>query len=731
MKALQLLVILLISCFKAILAQSGVESLLKQADSAQGIQKVVLFNQLSDSVSIYSPKKSLDYANKALIEAKKIGDLEQQAQAYLNIGIALRYLGHNQEALDTLYRTISFINDLKNRKLIAQILNAIGVVHYQLGHDSLSLESYNKSLSIRNELKDFEGIADILNNMGNLYNRLGNFDKALEFYFKCLKYDDLLNNDKGKSATYSNIGMVYHNIGDYSKSLDYYRKAYQLSEQRNDFHKMASILNNIGAAYLAMQNYDSAIWYTNLSNKYYIKLGENLQMQRNFTNLGLIYEYKFYYDSSLYYHRKALEMAKGLANPSLIVGAHINLSRIYFKQKNLQQALKELKAGEKVIGKTDNLYVTSRLMLGFANIYAEMGQYRNAYNYLANHLSFRDSIYNLEKAEKIAQVEAQFETEKKSQRISLLMRDQKIAKLKLEHSNNIILFLVLISITFLILSSIIIVLYIQKKRVAKLLEKQNTTINEQNEMLKQANEELNAVNSMLSDSQQSLYEANKTKDLLFGIIAHDIKSPLERLNILIHHIGQESNSFNNKELKGYIDELDFSTQSVNHLISNLITWAQYQQQRINYKEEQVDVKTLIVENLNLLEYQIKHKKLHVKLDVDDIKINTDKFMLDFIIRNLIGNAVKYSFESGTISVSSKQNGQFTISVSDNGVGMDKETIDRIKSGNVVRRKGTMNESGAGLALLICKGFSEMMNAEFIIESEKGKGSIFILKINAR
>ncbi len=731
MKALQLLVFFLICNSQVLFSQSGIKSLLKQAEKAQGVQKAVLFNQISDSISIYSPKESLDYANKALIEAKKCGDLEQQAQAYLNIGIALRYLGHNKDALDSLYRTISFINNLKNRKLIAQILNAIGVVHYQLGHDSLSLESYNKSLSIRNELNDFEGIADILNNMGNLYNGLGNFDKALEFYFKCLKYDDLLNNDKGKSATYSNIGMVYQNLGDYSKSLDYYRKAYQLSEQRKDFRKMASILNNIGAVYLAMQNYDSSIWYTNQSNKYYIKLGENLQMQRNFTNLGLVYEYKLRYDSSLYYHRKALEMSEGLANPSLIVGAHINLSRIYLKQKNLQQALKELKAGEKEMEKTDNLYVTSRLMLGFANVYAETGEYRNAFNYLASHLSFRDSIYNLEKAEKIAQVEAQYETEKKTQRIDLLKRDQKINELKLERSNITIRYLVLLSITFLILTSIIVVLYIQKQRVAKLLEKQNTTINEQNEMLKQANEELNAVNTMLSDSQQSLYEANKTKDLLFGIIAHDIKSPLERLNILIHHISQESNSFNNKELKGYIDELDLSTQSVNHLIRNLITWAQLQQQRINYKEELVDVKNLIAENLNLLDYQIKQKRLHVDIDTDDIMVGTDRIMLDFIIRNLISNAVKYSYESGVITVSSKRNNHFTLMVSDNGVGMDKETIDRINSGNAVRKKGTMNEVGAGLALLICKGFSEMMNAEFIIESEKEKGSTFILKIAAK
>lgn len=731
MKDLLTLTVLLIFSTQVLFAQNEIKTLLQQVEKTEGIEKAKLLNQISDSVSIYSPKESLNYANKALIEAKKIGDLEQQAQAYLNIGIALRYLGHNKEALDSLYRTIRFINDLKNRKLIAQILNAIGVVHYQLGHDSLSLESYNKSLSIRNELNDFEGIADILNNMGNLYNRLGNFDKALEFYFKCLKYDELLNNDKGKSATYNNIGMVYQNVGDYSKSLNYYRKAYQLSEQRKDFRKMASILNNIGAVYLAMQNYDSSIWYTNQSNKYYIKLGENLQMQRNFTNLGLVYEYKLRYDSSLYYHRKALEMSEGLANPSLIVGAHINLSRIYLKQKKLQQALKELKAGEKEMEKTDNLYVTSRLMLGFANVYAETGEYRNAFNYLASHLSLKDSIYNLEKAEKIAQVETQYETEKKTQRIELLKRDQKINELKLERSYITIRYLALLSITFLFLSSIIVALYIQKQRVTKLLKKQNTTINEQNQMLKQTNEELHAVNSMLSDSHQSLYEANKTKDLLFGIIAHDIKSPLERLNILIHQIGQESNSFNNKELKGYIDELDFSTQSVNHLIRNLITWAQYQQQRINYKEEQVDVKNLIVENLDLFDYQIKQKKLHIVIDADDIKVYSDRIMLDFIIRNLISNAVKYSFESGTITVSSKHNGHFTLSVSDNGVGMDKETIERINSGNAVRKKGTMNEVGAGLALLICKGFSEMMNAEFIIESEKEKGSTFILKIAAK
>ena len=152
-----LLVILIVSfCVTSVYSENTKDSLLLRLNTVPDSEKPAILNKLSDEAIMTSPRESFNYAARALIIAKKQKDLEQEAESYLNLGIALRYLGENQAALDTLYKTIGFINNLKDKKLVAQLLNVIGIVHYQLGHDSLSMEAYNKSLKIRSDINDMQ-----------------------------------------------------------------------------------------------------------------------------------------------------------------------------------------------------------------------------------------------------------------------------------------------------------------------------------------------------------------------------------------------------------------------------------------------------------------------------------------------------------------------------------------------------------------------------------------------
>ncbi len=726
------ILIYLLLIFSSLLGypQSKGDSLKKLLVTSSPKEKSIILNQLSDDQLFNSPRQSLKFASDALIEAKKCNDLEQVARAYLNIGTALRYLGENQAALDSLYKTISFINNLKDSKLVAKILNVIGVVHYQLGHDSMSMDAYNKSLKIRNEINDLEGVADILNNVGNLYNGLGNFDKALDYYFKCLKYDQMLNNKKGLSATYNNIGMVHFNLKEYSKSIIYYQKAESLAVSQNEVTKIASIYNNIGATYLALRKYDEAIKYTKQSNAYYQKTNQILQTQRNYTNLGLIFEYKGNLDSSIYNQTIALSLANKLSNPSLIAGAHINLSHLYQKKHNLNLALAELDMAKKSIATSDKLDVMSKLYLAYANVYSSMEKYHDAFDYLAQHISLRDSLYNLEKVQKVAQIEAQYETEKQAQRIQTLQMNQKFQNLKIQKTRATVRRLIAIVAIITILVSLIVWLYINNYRNSLKLAQKNDQINQQNTMLNEVNCELQQINHQLAESQEKLRIANHTKEQLFGIVAHDMKSPLDHLRTLVFLLRNPKESSEFYNLDANLLKLDTSLKSVNELLNNLLNWAQVQQDQIYYQESSFNLADIFEENLKLFEHLITEKRLCIiKKYNQTLVVNSDRNMIDFILRNLISNAIKFSLEKGNIYLSGilVVDG-FSIAVTDEGTGMEASLVEKLFTQNQIRRRGTHNEKGAGLALQICQKFAEQLGGKMEIVTAEGKGSTFTLKV---
>jgi len=722
---MRLFLLLLSLCLTATLGfpESRKDSLERKLTTSSSNEKARILNQLSKELIFTSPQESFNYASRALVNAKSRKDMEQVATSYLNLGIALRYLGENKAALDTLYKTIAFINNLQNKKLVAQILNVIGVVHYQLGHDSMSLESYNKSLKIRNDINDMEGIADILNNLGNLYNGMGNYDKALDYFFKCLKYDQALKNSKGLSSTNNNIGMVYYNLKEYNKSLDFYRQAEILAVKLNERSKVASILNNIGATYLAQDKYDEAIKYTLQSNKYFQETGQVLQTQRNYTNLGLIYEYKEKLDSSIYYQTIALTLANRLSNPSLIAGSHINLSRAYQKKGRLNKALTELKLADKYIENSENLNIVSKLLLGFANIYSSMGNHKMAFDYLAQHLSIRDSLYNLEKAEKVAKVEAQFESEKQTQRILTMQMDQKLQEMTIAKSRATVRRLITVVALIMILVGLVVWLYIVKYKTSQKLTQKNEQINE-------VNQELQQINHQLAESQEKLREANHTKDMLFGIIAHDMKSPLDHLRTLVYLLRNSKDSGDTAKLDDNLVNLDTSLKSVNELLNNLLNWAQVQQDQIHYQESTFNLAEIFDENIALFGHLIGEKKIAVIKNYDpSITGRSDRNMVDFIVRNLLSNAIKFSGEHGEIAVCGKQtDAGFTISVADQGAGMDSAMIEKLFTSEQIRRRGTHNEKGAGLALQICQEFARQMGGKIEITTAEGKGSEFTLTV---
>jgi PAS domain S-box-containing protein len=229
-----------------------------------------------------------------------------------------------------------------------------------------------------------------------------------------------------------------------------------------------------------------------------------------------------------------------------------------------------------------------------------------------------------------------------------------------------------------------------------------------------------------------LRELNATKDKFFSIIAHDLRNPFNGMLALSMLLMKNYEEYETKQVKEILDLINQSAERGVRLLENLLEWSRAQSGKIDYSPEKFILADLVNECTALLSNQAEKKKIEIKSSVpDDIEIYADKNMVFTILRNLISNAIKFTFQDGEVNVGAELNesGIVKVTVSDNGMGMTPEHQELLfKLGHNVSTKGTANETGTGLGLIICKDFIERNGGNIWVKSDYQRGSDFIFTL---
>ena len=254
-----------------------------------------------------------------------------------------------------------------------------------------------------------------------------------------------------------------------------------------------------------------------------------------------------------------------------------------------------------------------------------------------------------------------------------------------------------------------------------LIKRENTGY--QHSILQQK-EEIAANEKLLQNQTQELTEVNAFKNRLFSIIAHDLKSPIYAMKHLFQNMQQYD--LPAEEIKAMVPELVNELTYTTSLMENVLLWTRSQMQSDAVRPQMIDVSGLMTEVGKLLRLQAEAKQIRVKREVDNtIFVFADKDMINLILRNLLSNAIKYTPEKGAITVGARKDpAGVEIYVQDTGMGINKETLDKINLNNYYTTKGTSGESGTGLGLMLCREFLARNGGQLHIESEPGKGSVF-------
>lgn len=247
-----------------------------------------------------------------------------------------------------------------------------------------------------------------------------------------------------------------------------------------------------------------------------------------------------------------------------------------------------------------------------------------------------------------------------------------------------------------------------------------TELAEKERIIKKQNIELKAINA--------------TRDKLFSVIAHDLKSPFNGLigfsDLALEYL-EDKNTEEAHKCCRYISQ---TAHQCFDLLTNLLNWSKIQSGKIQLHPEELNLKSCIEENLSLLRSNSMNKNISIATSVHkDINVIADQNMLDSIIRNILSNAIKFSHPNSTIYLNAqKQENITTMKIKDSGMGMPPEIQHSLFDSNEnLSVEGTGKEKGTGLGLVLCKEFIHLHEGVIWVDSEEGKGTTFTFTIKDR
>jgi tetratricopeptide (TPR) repeat protein/serine phosphatase RsbU (regulator of sigma subunit) len=421
--------------------------------------------------------EALESYQKALTIQERIGDQQGIANCYNNIGVIHKAQGRYAEASEALQKALAIYERIGNQQGIAACYNNIGTIHADQGRYAEALESYQKALAIRERIGDQQGIADCYNNIGKIHTNQGRYAEALESHQKALAIYERIGDQQGIAICYNNIGIIHYAQGRYAGALEAHQKALAIFESISNLWGMAGCHNNIGNIHADQGRYAEALESHQKALAIQERIGDQEGIALSYDNIGTLYLAQGLYPIARSYFQKALAIAQPLGLQERLANIYLNLAQ------------------------TDSALAAS----------GQNHLWKSAYLHHRLYAAYKDSVRNEASIRKQAQLESQYEYEKKT---ALLKAEQEkeraLAAAQLrqrETQRNLSLLALGIALIGLATFAI---LYRKIRQQRDLIQKQSDEIQQKNLALEQYNAELKSTNQALEESNRIIQQQAKT-----------------------------------------------------------------------------------------------------------------------------------------------------------------------------------------------------------------------------
>ncbi len=741
MKLLLLVLLIPVLIFSA---NSKIDSLCNKLETAESIERIELFIELSLEYVKIDTVKSLKFSNQALELSDQLS--KHKAQAIENSGNIHYLIGNYETALKLLFKAIDqpdLENDTKNR---ADILKNIGLVYSELKKYDRSLEYLIKALNIYLELELKPDVSKVYFSIGKIYDLQDKYKKALQYYHKALLLDKELNDKNGMAVLYYHIGDKYELLTEYVKALESYFNCLKMYEELDDQGGIADSYNVIGNIFQALENNDMALEYYNK----YLKIQKEMENKSGisiaYNNIGIVSDDNKDYDKALEYYSNALEIDKEINDKDGIATVTNNLGIVYYKLKDYDKALeyyqqslslsKELNDIWGIANTSNNiaeLYLDltkytqafSYVNKGFeyaesievkdlisesfhiySKLYSKTNNYRKAFEYYKKYIELKDTLYTTS-IRKVAEIQMIRETEKKEKENELLRKDNQIKDLQIEKQKNLRYSLFILILLAIFSFMIIFKRYQNKKKEHLLIIGKNKLITQQKKQLDHALKELKELNINLEKKVGEIKINSKRLTMLNKIVRHDLSNDFIVIRSALRLYKANSE----------IEMLDEIRQRVNKSLETIAVYKKYESFiDSNASLEEIEIFE-VINNLTAgfpkINFSIKGK---CKVFADDA--------LKSVFTNLITNSINHGKASEIDIEISSVDTICKIKFRDNGMGIPNKIKDKIfDEGFIYGKKGH-----TGIGLYIVKEVIEEYGGTVSVENNKPKGAVFVINL---
>jgi len=575
-------------------------------------------------------------------------------------------------------------------ELTPKAYNVIGVVYRNIGKLDSSYISYKLALRIAEEKGDSIQIAYSFNNIGGYLRLMGAYSQSIDYMIKAMKIFE--NNDDKQGAAFCaiNIGILFRRQHDFTKALQYLNRSLDIRKEVGDKHGLALGLNQIAEIHFETGRYTEALESYNYLLKLYEELKEEKGVSAVYSGIGGVnYELGNYF-VALEYREKSIRIDRVIDNKYGIITNQNNMGKIFLALKNYDKAESNLSSALSLATETGFRDLEMDIYHNLANLNRLKGNFKKAYEYVIKQEALEDSLFSIGNNEKINELQTAYEIEKKD------MENKNLKKsYELELTLRYLWLLIILLITFLVI--------VNWRRYKN---------------HKQAN--------------KLLSELNVTKDKFFKILAHDLKNPFNTILGYSEILAEDFNEMQDVEKIRLIKEINSSSYKLHTLLENILKWADSQSGTLQGMPAKLIIKDIVDDVIHLFENVAHDKNLTVtNLIPAETKILADENMVQFIFRNLINNAIKYSSRDGQIEfgITDDENGRTTIYVKDSGIGIKKEDQGKIfKLEKFHTTSGTENEKGSGLGLILVKELVEKNEGKIWFESKENGGTVFYVSL---
>lgn len=570
------------------------------------------------------------------------------------------------------------------------------------------------------------GIAMAHYNYALNYHERGNLAEAITHYTSALTSFEEMNSPEKAAAIYTTIGSLYNAQGETKKAKEMLITSLALKTKLGDTDETAFDLSTLAEIYGREKDSATALGYLRRAESLFLKKGLHYDLGSLYTNFANTYSESYDFNHALEYHVRATQefrMADNVQGQVISMG---NVGGVYLgmaqmeaadddpgnmdretqrgllpggKIANARKAIEYFENAVQLASKVGMLDEVAGFAEGLAEAYSLVGDNARALAAYKQFALAKDSLNARANNERLMMLETKFETREKDKQIAY-------QKHQLEYNRNLNL---LLGVSILLAVTIAILIYASQRKTSRL-------------------------NREISAQKAELEQLNEVKNRLFGVISHDLRTPVNSLITFTQLL--EHGDLPQEKLIAYTSTLKGTLTQTAGLMENLLNWARTQMQGYRPVLERFDLFDVAQRVIALQESDAVKKQLSLSNHiVAGSLVLGDIAMTELLLRNLVSNAVKYTPAGGSIVLeATRQGAYYNLNVQDTGKGMPQEFVSQFNNSGdpkpLQSTPGTNKEPGTGLGLMLCKTFAALMNGKITATSEIGKGSTFTLKIPA-